>query len=140
MLRFNPLNGGALDCIVTRVNGRIKIIPYNEIIYVKAQKNYAEIVTSKSKVVICAPLTKVEEKLPKHIFYRIHRSYIVSIEMIKEFDHHTVFIDNERLPLSSQHYETLWKIFRKACVYEEKIKSNGLNGETNWKKKCKDDK
>jgi two-component system, LytTR family, response regulator len=42
----------------------------------------------------------VEEMLPKEMFLRIHRSYIVALNKIESYNHELVWIAKKELPIS----------------------------------------
>ena len=50
----------------------------------------------------------VEEQLPQHLFIRIHKSFIVSINAIKTIDGNEVILENCSLPISKTHKEEVF--------------------------------
>jgi two-component system LytT family response regulator len=90
------------------VKGKFKRVMFNDVMYIVAQRNYSEIVTvHQKKICVYATLGCIEEKLPSAMFCRIHRSYIVSLSKIEEFDHCSVLVNNEELPMSKLYFEQL---------------------------------
>lgn len=55
---------------------------YNEIIFFNAWGVYSKIYTESGKFVINEPFIVLERKLPKHIFTRVHKSFIINIDKI----------------------------------------------------------
>ena len=53
-----------------------------DIYYVEALKDYMQIVTADMKYTIHATMKDIERKLPKSVFQRLHRSYIVNMDKI----------------------------------------------------------
>jgi DNA-binding LytR/AlgR family response regulator len=47
-------------------------------------------------------MKRFEQLLPVHQFIRIHKSYIVSLDFITEFDRATVYLREKKLPVGSQ--------------------------------------
>ena len=91
-------------------NGREYIkLPFSEILYVEALKNYMRIVTTKRKYVIKKTMKEVEASLPPDQFCRIHRSYIVSIGAITSFNLTRIYIQELYLPVSKGYRKSLLK-------------------------------
>lgn len=55
----------------------------DEIVYVQADWNYSEVFTSDTKSeLVTMNIGKLEEMLPKHLFYRINRSIIINVSYL----------------------------------------------------------
>lgn len=62
------------------------ILESNEIIFCKAANNYSSIYfKSGNTLLVTVSLQILEELLPKGIFYRCHRSYIINLKKVKKF-------------------------------------------------------
>lgn len=58
----------------------------NNIVYCQAEENYTKIHTNRNEVILVAKTLKtIEELLPKSIFFRIHKSYLVNLNYIKSY-------------------------------------------------------
>lgn len=90
-----------------RLDGKYQKIPFDDIRYVEACKNYIRIVTGVKSYMVLITMKQIERVLPQNIFCRIHRSYIVSLNFINAFDHELVYLDGIDLPLSAQFLESL---------------------------------
>lgn len=67
----------------SKPNGLIHFANLNEILFIRAQRNYCTVTLSNGDGgVICKPLKKVSEKLCHIKFVRCHRSYLVNISYI----------------------------------------------------------
>jgi tetratricopeptide (TPR) repeat protein len=88
----------------------------NDILYMKSDGHYVEYnLMDKDKVEVERnSLTKALEKLPKHIFTRTHKSYVVNIEHIKIINSTQLMLDNgEWIPLSRTYKQDLKDLFHK---------------------------
>ena len=45
-------------------------------------------------------LKKIEDKLPDHLFLKIHRSYIINIKKIIDIEDNSVLIKRDVIPVS----------------------------------------
>jgi len=70
------------DYIFVKADKKLVKINYHDIIYIEGLKDYVIIRQDDSRVITLQTMKSLEEKLPQHIFKRIHRSYIVNIERI----------------------------------------------------------
>lgn len=61
---------------------RLIKVNFSDIYYVEALKDYMQIVTTDIKYTIHATMKDIERKLPKTVFQRLHRSFIVNMDKI----------------------------------------------------------
>ena len=90
-----------------RVNGKYQRVRIDDIYYIEASGHYIRIVTEQCCYVAHFKLSQIEELIPRELFCKIHRSYIVAIDKIHSFDHDHVYIKNTQLPISGQFFEAL---------------------------------
>ena len=48
-------------------------------------------------------MKQIEQLLPAALFRRIHKSYIVSMDRVVEFDSDTVYLKNKQLPIGENY-------------------------------------
>lgn len=61
-------------------SAEIQFIPLLEIIFLKANKNYTEIICTNNKKYLSAnTLKSQEEKLPNHLFIRANHGYLINV-------------------------------------------------------------
>ncbi len=102
--------------LTVRTSDRWVPIHFNQIIFMEAQ-NRKTYVTSKSQTGVHKyNLTELEMILPKNMFIRCHRSYIINLNQIKEIhpDSHSTFIlvmsNDSRVPVSQSYAKQMRKI------------------------------
>lgn len=71
------------DFIFVKADKKLVKIKYNDILYIEGLKDYVIIRMDSGRVITLQTMKSLEEKLPEHLFKRIHRSYIVGIDKIK---------------------------------------------------------
>lgn len=104
---------GTIDRVVVRQGSKIIIIPVSEINHVQAEDDYVSIHTKGKKYLKQLTLKYLEEALPQTKFVRIHRSHIVSVDMIDKLeayskDSYLAILNNgEKLPVSRTGYQSL---------------------------------
>lgn len=85
------------------IGDRLDMIPKNHIVRCQSESNYTIVYTVKGlKYTIAKTLKEIEKNLPG-IFFRIHRSHLVNLNMIKSIDRkesQVELYDNTKLPIS----------------------------------------
>jgi len=94
------LHDEASKDIFVKSNGKLIRIHVNEIFYIEALKEYIRIYTPGGNWVVYQTMQHIEDKLPKELFFRIHRSFIVSLRHIKAIEGNCVLINDTQLPIS----------------------------------------
>lgn len=102
-----------LNRIIIRKGNSINIIPVDKLRYVEAQDDYVMIYYTTGKALKQQTMKYYEDNLPKNSFVRIHRSYLVRIEEIKQIepygkDNHIAILNSgDKLPVSRAGYKHL---------------------------------
>ncbi|QZT36289.1 LytTR family DNA-binding domain-containing protein [Halosquirtibacter xylanolyticus] len=78
-----------------------------DIDYVEGMKDYAKIQCGNNFYLALKTLKALEEILAPYNFIRIHKSYIVSIDRITQYNGRAVIIDNHAIPVGSSYRKTL---------------------------------
>lgn len=90
------------DYIFVRSNSVLTKVKLNDIIYVQALGDYVNIFTPEKRHTVHITLKGVEEKLPTDNFYRLHRSYLVSLNHIDNIEESTAYVGKHPLPIGEQ--------------------------------------
>ena len=86
-----------------KINNRLKKIALSDILYLKAEGRYTEVITkTNKKYPLRIALTTLHKKLNPRHFIQTHRSYIAAINEITEIDlsDYTVILGTHSIPLS----------------------------------------
>lgn len=84
----------------------IKIL-VKDIDYIEGLKDYAKIVTGKNYCLALKTLKSIEEILRPYNFMRIHKSYIVPLSKIRQYNGKCVLINHSEIPVGSSYREAL---------------------------------
>lgn len=92
--------------ITINTDGKLIFLNIDDILFVESDGNYSTIVTSEGqKIVITKKLKEVNELLPEHYFFRIHNSYIINLNKIKEFiknEGYVIMESGQKIPVARQ--------------------------------------
>lgn len=72
--------------VVVKINGKIKIIPIQDIHYLEGADDYVKIITGEGSFLKNKTMTFFEKMLDPQQFIRVHRSYILNISQITRID------------------------------------------------------
>ncbi|MDQ3291908.1 MAG: LytTR family DNA-binding domain-containing protein [Bacteroidota bacterium] len=79
-----------------------------EVLYIEAFGDYVKIHTDKKFHVVHTKLRTVEDTLPENDFVRVHRSYIVRVDKIKNIDTANLQVGNSIIPISNSYRTALF--------------------------------
>lgn len=89
-------------------NGVLTKAKFSDIKYCEALGDYIKIYINDKTIVINATMKKLEEKLKNfNQFIRIHRSFIVNLDYLENFDTETAIVANKILPIGNKYKSQL---------------------------------
>lgn len=102
----------ANDFIFVKGESKHKFLKVNfsEILFIEGLKNYVTIQTEKQRIVTYQTLTKLESQLPSPPFYRVHKSYLVSLLWIRMMEEHTLYIGEAAIPIGASYRDDFYKV------------------------------
>jgi len=91
-----------------------KMIKVNlaDILYIESIKDYIKVVGVPGTVITKQSISSVEDILPKEMFVRIHRSFIVALNKVESYSSELVWIGKTELPISRMYRHEVEKILR----------------------------
>lgn len=95
--------------IFVRSNSAFTKIKVNEIIYAQALGDYVSICTKDKDYTVHITLKGLQGKLFSNRFYRLHRSYLVSLDHVDGVEKNTAFVGKNPLPIGEQFKKDLLK-------------------------------
>ncbi len=111
-------NKESLDRIVVKTNQKIIIIAIDRINYIEAQDDYVMIHSELGKHLKKQTMKFYEEHLDINTFYRVHRSYIVNINSIKQMElfekesYKITMNDGSKIPVSRSGYSKIKELLK----------------------------
>jgi two-component system LytT family response regulator len=103
----HAVNGsGHTTRIVFKSRGRILFLPVSEIRWIGAEENYVRLCTERETHLLRETMTHLEDRLDPHSFLRVHRSFIVNLQYVKEVrtDHDgessVIMLDGQKIAMS----------------------------------------
>lgn len=90
-------------------NNRLIKIDVNTILYFMAKGDYVYLKTETNNYTIHNTLKRIENKLPKDLFFKGHRSYIINTKKIIDIEDNSVLIGKDVIPISRRNRADLMK-------------------------------
>ncbi|GAB5410395.1 MAG: LytTR family DNA-binding domain-containing protein [Balneolaceae bacterium] len=94
-----PIKETDLKFIFVKDGTRIIKLTLSEILYIKGLKDYVQIITPSKKVLSLKSLKELTNSLPKHLFSRVHNSYIVGLSHIDSIQRNQIQIKKVVIPI-----------------------------------------
>jgi DNA-binding LytR/AlgR family response regulator len=91
------------DFIFVKSDKKSIKVNISDISYIEGLGDYIKIYTKDKKLVTNLSMKKIETLLPAKKFYRIHKSYIISIDKIELIEGNMVKINNNKLPVGNSY-------------------------------------
>lgn len=104
LLKFN--NNASRKKITISTDGKLVFLEPDDIYYVESDGNYCTLyLKNQKKLVVTKKLKSFNEMLPEEQFFRIHNSFIINLNKVKEFikaDGYVILESNAKIPVSRQ--------------------------------------
>ncbi len=84
-------------------NQKIEKVFIEDILYIEALSNYVILHTKTKKHIAYMSFKGIESQLPKNLFLKIHKSFIVAVNAIQTIDNNEVILDGHILPISKSY-------------------------------------
>jgi two-component system, LytTR family, response regulator LytT len=82
------------------IDRRLIKIEFDLVTIVEAKGDYIHIKTESKNYIVHSTLKKIEDKLPKDLFLKVHRSFIINTKKIIDIEDNSVLIGKDIIPVS----------------------------------------
>lgn len=90
--------------ITLSTDGKLIFLEPSEITFIASDGNYSTIFTDDNKkIVVTKKIKEIHSLLPQNVFFRIHNSYVINLNKVKEYlktDGYVVLENNHKIPVS----------------------------------------
>ncbi|MEO9484737.1 MAG: response regulator transcription factor [Ekhidna sp.] len=93
--------------IYLKVDAKMVQVYLDKILYIEGLSNYVRVYCEDQTLITYQKLSHLSDVLPKNIFMRSHRSYIVNISRIKSYTSHDLEIGKISIPVGGSFKEDL---------------------------------
>ena len=96
--------------IYLKVDRKMVKVMLDDILYIESDKDYVKVFTTGSTIITRQTISSIEAMLSESKFFRIHRSYIVSLDKVKSFSNEIVEVGNKELPIGKLYRNSFLKL------------------------------
>jgi len=93
-----------------RESNVVRRLKVPDILYLEATADYVNIRMENGHFLIHSSLKNIQQKLPPHLFLRVHRSFIVNVSKVDSSEGKTLIIKNYYVPVSDAYRSALNKV------------------------------
>lgn len=104
-----PVEVRGEDFTFIRTDSKIYKVLYSHILYAEANGNYTKIVMQQHTLMPGMTFSAVEQQLPRSLFIRVHRSFIVNKAAISHIEGNRVYIGKTEIPIGSNYKDDFLK-------------------------------
>jgi DNA-binding LytR/AlgR family response regulator len=95
------------DSIFVKKDHLLVKIRFDELEWIKAERNYLELHCCEKNHLIRSTLKDFLDKLPPNLFYQVHRSYAVNLKHISAIEYNALMIGKQEIPLGRSYIDSL---------------------------------
>lgn len=99
------------DFIFVKDQSRYRKIRLEDILFAEADGSYTKVVTTAHEFVLSINLKTFESQLDAARFMRVHRSYVVSLQKVEEYEGNRIFLNKRTIPVSASFKEDFLRRF-----------------------------
>ncbi len=99
------------DYFYVKADRKICKVHFSDILFIQGLKDYVIIHTESQKVITALNIKTVHEQLPKNMFVRVSKSYIVHAVKIDSIDNNTIYIGKNEIPIGNIYRDFFFEEF-----------------------------
>jgi DNA-binding LytR/AlgR family response regulator len=88
-------------------------VNFADICFVEGLGDYVQVHTADQKLITNLSMKKILEILPERKFYRIHKSYIISLDKLELTEGNSVMVNKKRLPVGNSYRQQFMEFVEK---------------------------
>ena len=85
---------------------------FKDIKYIEGLGDYIKIHTKTKTIVSKITVKRMEELLPANLFPRVHKSFIVALDMIDSIEGNQITIEDQKIPIGQIHRHAFMEIIQ----------------------------
>lgn len=107
----NVLASSTSEFMMIKADRKFHKVMYADIKFIEGLKDYVVLHTQYQKLITAMNLKTIHLKIPDSIFHRVGKSYVVNLNHIVSFDHHTLYLEEDEIPLGEVYKEAFFERF-----------------------------
>ena len=87
-------------------------VSHADILFVEGLNNYVLLHLPGQRIATYQTLKELADTLPQPPFMRVHKSFIVSLDHVRQLDGHTLYVQDKLIPVGDTYREALYRVVR----------------------------
>ena len=88
----------------------------SDILYIEGLKDYVKIYAEGRLILTKTTMKNIIEKLPTGSFFRVHKSYIISVDKIDMIENSRIVIGNQRIPIGESYRSSFFEMVNRNLI------------------------
>lgn len=97
----NNIEKGTEDYFFVKADRKFFKVWFKDILFVEGLKDYVILYTEEQKIMTAMNIKTIHDQLPRAIFARVSKSFIINVKKIDSFDNNTIFIGPSEIPIGN---------------------------------------
>lgn len=89
------------DYFFVKADRKIFKVHFNTILFIEGLKDYVVMHTENQKIITAMNIKTIHDQLPKQLFVRVSKSYVINTGHIESIDNNTVYIGKHEIPIGN---------------------------------------
>ena len=99
------------DYFFVKAERKLLKILFRQILFIEGLKDYVVLQTEDQKILTAMNIKTIHDQLPKQVFVRISKSYVININHIDSIDNNTVYIGKSEIPIGNTYRDFFFDEF-----------------------------
>jgi DNA-binding LytR/AlgR family response regulator len=95
--------------LTIKADHKLYKVQYTDIRYIEGMREYVSFHVPSGRITALFSLKSLEEDLPKEIFVRCHKSYIINKHLVETLEGNTLTIQGKAIPIGQSYKEQVLK-------------------------------
>ena len=101
---------GVPEFIRMKSGAQMHQVKTEEILFLEKNGNYLTVVTKTKRILLRENMTQVFDIIPRDVFIRVHKSYVIALKHISTVEVHQVTVGEHKIPLGASYRESLKRV------------------------------
>ncbi len=109
---------GTEDYFFVKADRKFFKVWFKDILFVEGLKDYVILYTEEQKIMTAMNIKTIHDQLPRAIYARVSKSFIINVKKIDSFDNNTIFIGQSEIPIGNAY---------RSCFFDEFVNKKLLS-------------
>ncbi|WP_333577634.1 LytR/AlgR family response regulator transcription factor [Sphingobacterium sp.] len=112
----NTVEGNNKEFILIKADRRFYKIKFHDILFIEGLKDYVVIHTKEKKLITAMNIKTIHQTINLPSFIRVSKSYIVNGNHIDSFDHQTIYLGENEIPIGNVYKKDFYTEYEKQIL------------------------